>query len=178
MSPQVTTTGTPPSNNNTGLSLDIASALDMAQSRYFTVEIEGMGLPLSKNGLIMPVQNITYTIQGIDSLSLSLGIFKDIPIPNGIRVPRISLSLLDDDKDTIQSQFKEWLKLYMPDMGTVGYLSSLVKKMTYKSYGVDGTLNTNASFIADIMLDSEFNTTRDYSANDLKIMEAQVIIVS
>ena len=72
MSPQVTTTGTPPSNNNTGLSLDIASALDMAQSRYFTVEIEGMGLPLSKNGLIMPVQNITYTIQGIDSLSLSL----------------------------------------------------------------------------------------------------------
>lgn len=186
MPPKITLKGQVSHNTKAVVSLNsIVSQLDMAQSRYFTIQIfytnssgtkEYMGLNFGKKTL-MPVNNITYTVQGIDVMTLSLGIFKDIPIPVGLRLPKVSLSLNDTDDSIIEKQFRNWYNSFSPDpnFGYVGYLNDMVRYMTYKSYKVDGTLDF--SFTAPIILEGDFTYTRSYEANDLRVMEAQVIIV-
>ena len=60
--------------NDAGITLNgITRNLDMAQSRYFTIEISGMGIHIANStDLMLPVKSISYTIQGIDTMSLSL----------------------------------------------------------------------------------------------------------
>jgi hypothetical protein len=154
---------------------------DMAQSRFFTISIADMngnnpmGIPFG-NYTCLPLKNMTYTMQGIDIMTLSVGLFKDIPIPVGLRLPKLSLTLTDTDEDTIENQFRDWYNLYTPNnYGCVGYLEDLVKIMTYRSYKVDGT--PNKAFKAPVILADDFTYTRDYETNDLKTMEANILIV-
>jgi hypothetical protein len=179
---QVTQSGKISASNNDSesiLTLDgIGSKITMAQSRYFTIEIEGISFVSGVS--ILPVKNITYTVTGLDIMALTLGFFKDLPIPVGIRLPKLSLTLTDTQEDSLEQKFREWFNSYKPANRTnngrysVDYLDNLCRKVTYKSYSLDGTLNFSVIFPA--MLAEDFTYTRDYEANELKTMEVTLLI--
>ena len=170
--------GTPTnSKNKDSISLDsMISTLDMAQSRFFTITIEGMGIQFNRNkDKLLPVQSIAYTLKSVENMQITLGLFRDVPIPTGIKLPKLSLVLNDTDQDEIQKQFEKWINLLTPTNGYVGYLSDLVKTLTYTAYGVDGSVV--GGFKAPVILSDDFSTNRSYESNELKTMDIGLVIV-
>jgi hypothetical protein len=136
-------------------------ALDMAQSRFFTIEVEGITVPSTlgssafdlkgKHSRALPIKSCSYSIISVDTRSLSVGVFRDIPLVTGVRLPKLSLSLYDTSDDDLEHAFRDWVGIMVPDdMGYVGYIDQMFKKMTYKSYSTDGRLVT--SYVAPVTL--------------------------
>ena len=152
-------------------------AMDMAQSRFFTVEIEGFSqYDINLGGL--PVKSISYTITGIETMPLSIGVFRDIPIPIGKKLPKLSLTLADDNIDQLETQFRVWYDSMFPkaSTGTVAYLNEMVRRLQYTSYNTSGVLNF--SYSANVILTDDISISRDYESNGLKEFEISLIILN
>lgn len=162
--------------SNTGNNVSIGSVFssDMAQSRFFTVNIDTID---NVNGMkSLPVKNISYTISGIDTMNLPIGVFKDIPIPVGKRLPKISITFNDDNLEQVESQLREWYESMIPTgSGIISYLDDMIGVLTYESYRVNGELNF--SYRANVMLVDDFVISRDYESNNLKTLEISLIVL-
>ncbi len=180
MPPKITEKGKPNKlSGNVAQTFDVNKAnLDIAQSRFFKVALDGISLPTTyaKAKDYLPVKNISYTLIGTETMTVGIGVFKDIPIITGLRLPKMSLTLVDDDLDSIEKQFRDWYNKSVPSAdGYVGYLSEMVKNLTYTSYNVKG--DVSYTYQAEVMLTDDFTMTRDYETNELKSMEVNLIIV-
>lgn len=162
----------------------LIKALDLSQSRHFTVELSGIQVPpnlvgnnpLDQIDYNLPVRNITYTMAGLDISTFSIGVFRDLPLPTGIRLPKISLTLLDTSTDSLEVQFRNWYRSMVPSNGYVAYLSSIVKTLTYTSYNFDGSINEELRL--PVVLADDITMTRDYEANDFKTFEVNLVVLS
>ena len=153
-------------------------AADMAQSRFFKVRLSTPEKDITNIAGMdcLPVKNISYTVTGIETMNLPIGVFRDIPIPIGKRLPRISMTLVDNRIDVIESQLRAWYVSMIPSkQGTIGYLDQMVGSLTYESYDTSG--NTNFTYSAFVMLSEDFSMSRDYEANELKSMEISLIVL-
>lgn len=156
--------------------------VDRAQSRFFTVTLSSLAssnIRIGVNGDIeaLPVKNISYTITGIDSMSLSIGVFKDIPIPVGKKLPKITLTLVDDRMDQIETDIRSWCNDSMlpARTGMTRYLDDMVSTLTYNSYDTCGQLNF--TYTASVMLTDDVTLTRDTESNELKSIEIALVIL-
>ncbi|MFA6358806.1 MAG: hypothetical protein WCY09_09150 [Candidatus Omnitrophota bacterium] len=147
---------------------------DMAQSRFFTVNLDTID---NVNGMkSLPVKSISYTVTGIDTMSLPIGVFKDIPIPTGKKLPRITLTLIDDRMEQIESQIREWYEIMIPTgSGTIGYLDDMIGVLTYESYDTSGDINF--SYQANVILTEDLTMSRDYETNGFKILEISFVVL-
>lgn len=163
-------------STNIGISVGEKFKLDMAQSRFFTIEIENISMyDVSLGGL--PVKNILYTITGIETMSLAIGVFRDIPIPIGKRLPKITMTLVDEKIDQLETSFRSWYNVMIPSQtGTIGYLDDMVRKLQYSSYDTSGDLNF--SYSANVILADDFTMSRDYESNELKGFEVSLIVLN
>lgn len=156
-------------------------SMDMAQSRFFTVEL---GAPnKSKNKIStfkgmegLPVKNISYTVTGIETMTLPIGVFRDLPIPIGKKLPTITLTLLDSGIDQIEMQLRDWFESMIPSSkNTISYLDDMVGTLKYKSYDTSG--NPNYTYTANVMLTEDLSISRDYEANELKSLQINLIVL-
>lgn len=154
---------------------------DRAQSRFFTVTVDSLSssnilVGVNKDIEALPVKNINYNITGIDTMSLSIGVFKDIPIPTGKKLPKITLTLIDDRMDQLETSIRYWCDTMIPSgTGIVGYLDEMITTLTYISYDTCG--QENFSYIASVMFTDEITLSRDAETNELKAIEISLIIL-
>ncbi len=159
--------------------------IDIAQSRYFTVSIEGINTTVNGDNYFeqaLPLKNLQFTMSSIDTMPVSVGIIKELPIPTGIKIPRAMLTLLDSDMCTIEKNVMDWYHECVPYnnkegyLGYVGYLSKMVRLMSYDSYTVSGKkFNSYKIFVIPV---GDFSTTREYDGSDFKQMNLEVALLS
>lgn len=159
---------------------------DRAQSRFFTVTIDKFDSNtnnLFENTTVtnkeiegLPVKNMSYIISGIDSMVLPIGVFKDVPIPTGKRLPKITLTLIDDRMDQIETALRNWCNVMIPsESGIIGYLDDMVGTLIYTSYDTSG--DVNFTYQANVILTDDFSMSRDYETNELKAMEISLVVL-
>jgi hypothetical protein len=174
--------------NIEAISFKNAISLDMAQSRFFKVRLispddKTVSLPVNNSVVtgLLPVKNITYTMASTETMNVGVGLIKDLPIITGYRLPKISLTLVDDDLDTIEKMFRKWFDLCMPSgdvtkTNYVAYLEDIIYTLEYTSYQVDG--KSNGTYTLQVMIADDFTMSRDYETNALKQMEVSLYILS
>ena len=139
-------------------------ASDRAHSRFFTINIDklnGSNILTKGNISTLPVKNISYAVTGVDNMTLNIGVFKDVPIPTGKKLPKITMSFTDDAYDKIESGIRSWYDLIIPSRsGVARYLNEMVGSLSYKSYLYNGKVNF--TYTAAVILADDLIINRSY----------------
>ena len=155
-------------------------ASDRAHSRFFTINIDklnGSNILTKGNISTLPVKNISYAVTGVDNMTLNIGVFKDVPIPTGKKLPKITMSFTDDAYDKIESGIRSWYDLIIPSRsGVARYLNEMVGSLSYKSYLYNGKVNF--TYTAAVILADDLIINRSYENNSLKEIEISLIVLS
>ena len=157
--------------------------IDMGREAHFTVEIEGITKPNMKYsysktdyGNFLPIKSFAYTPVTVEHLSLTAGLFTDIPIPQYRKVGKIELSVQDTTDHFYENQFYEWYYKTVPDdLGCVGYLADTVRKFSYRQYNNKGELN--ATYFLEVLPDGGVQIDRTYENDGLKVVKISLVIV-
>jgi len=159
------------------LSQQLDMMVDKSLNNYFQISIKGIGSNKDSSGRsYLPITNISYTMAGLETISLSIGVFSDIPIVTGNKLPKLTLTISDNSDDSIENDLRNWFgQTVLSEKGTVGYLADMVRDLDYSSYSPKGNLNFYRRF--QVMLAEDFTTSRDYESNTLKTMDISLIVI-
>ena len=163
--------GTSPVNSNTLM-------LDIAQSHHFTVQLDGFTMyttPAGTFSKFLPVKSLNYTYTSYENMSVPLAIFGDFPLLNRKRVSTLSLTCFDTDDNKLEHELRNWENMCFPNGRFVAYMEDIVRKFVYRGYNVKGKETYNASFF--VMPSGNIATSRDYSANDAKLINFNLVCV-
>lgn len=156
---------------------------DIARSNYFTVDFGGMfaeaqftvpGGAFSKSKFL-PVKAISISYGSIDTFSVPVACFMDVPVISKRKVGKITLETYDLDNDCIENGFRTWMQA-MTVKGRNVYLSEIVCPMHYRSYNVKGQLNPN-SITPLVVPIGEIGVSRSYEVNSEKLIKVTLAIV-
>lgn len=202
------------------------TALDIAQSHFFTIQIAGMVHPSMKHSYnatvttakatdyltsvidsgnkviagesdvytyrelenlktykvhkgyneFLPVKSVNLTESGISTLTLPLGIFSDFPIAHRKKITRLNITIVDTDDDWYEQQLRTWYYQTVPsDLGYVGYMSDIIRELTFTSYNTKGDRNYVRRLF--VMLVDDMQINRDYESNSFKEIAFSVAVV-
>ena len=156
--------------------------MDIAQAHHFSVVIEGFptytapeGTMTGSDGQFLPAKSINFNYTSYENMSIPLAIFGDFPLLNKKRVSTISLSCYDSDSNTLEYALKKWEHLCFPKGRYVAYMDEIARKFDYRGYGVDGRETFRCSFY--VIPTGNVSVSRDYSANDAKLVNFSVVCV-
>jgi len=150
---------------------------DFSLSFHFTVELTYSTSDIESQSINLYPQNITMKAGSINNSASKIGILNNFPMPDGINLPTISMTLLDNTFESTETKLREWFQVYSPaGSGYMGFLEDMVGTLTYTSYDHTGLCNFMCSL--PVMLDGDLTYTRDYSSNDLKYMQLDLIVLS
>ena len=156
--------------------------MDVAQSHHFSVTIEGLPAIMAPEGVMghskgegLPVKNINLNYTSYENMSIPLAIFGDSPLLSRKRVSTISLSCYDEDSNKLEYALKEWENSCFPYGRYVAYMDDIARKFDYRGYGVDGRETLRCAFY--VIPAGSVNISRDYSANDAKLVNFNLVCV-
>lgn len=157
-----------------------AFVTDIAQSHHFTIQIEGMSISKMKSpseyfGEFLPVKSINLSYTSYENMSIPVAIFGDFPLLNKKRVSTINLSCYDNDSNQLENELRNWEGMCFPLGRYVAYITDVARKLTYRGYNVKGKETFNASFY--VIPSGGITVSRDYSANDAKIVNFGLVCV-
>lgn len=169
------TEGAKPEPINHGLFLT-----DIAQAHHFTVQIVGLRMselksPSPKFGKFLPVKSINLNYSSYENMSIPVSIFGDFPLLNRKRVSTISLSCYDTDDNELEREIRLWENSCFPKGRYVAYMQDVAKQFIYKGYNVKGKETLNVSFF--VIPSGNISVSRDYSANDAKMVNFNLVCV-
>lgn len=153
---------------------------DIAQAHHFTVQIEGFGMsklssPNPQFGKFLPVKTINLTYSSYENMSIPVAIFGDFPLLNKKRVSTIALSCYDTDDNELEREVRLWENNCFPKGRFVAYMEDVARLFTYKGYDVKGKETFSASFY--VIPSGAISVSRDYSANDAKMVNFNLVCV-
>ena len=124
----------------------------------------------------LPVKSISLTESGISTLTLPLGIFSDFPIAHRKKITRLNITIVDTDDDWYEQQLRTWYYQTVPsDLGYVGYMSDIIRELTFTSYNTKGDRNYVRRLF--VMLVDDMQINRDYESNSFKEIAFSVAVV-
>lgn len=154
------------------------SNLDISQSHHFTVSLGGFnhyktpGAPYSK---YLPVKSISLNFTSYENASIPLAIFGDFPLLNKKRVSTISLTCYDMDNNILEKQLIDWENQCFPQNKFVAYMEDIARELIYRGYDVKGKQNVERRLY--VIPAGNVSVSRDYSANDAKLISFSLIAV-
>ena len=179
--------------------------IDMSQSAYFTMLIEGfeygrfhtsyMSVTTSpndgrrdtykstnfdnfgRNGSIywMPLKSLSYNQGSIETASIAVGAFADLQMPFRKHSPTFSVEMYDARNDFFEMKLREWHNMSVLTEGFVPVLESICKKVQIRSWATNGECNSLTE--CQCILADDINVTRSYDGNDLKLIQFKLIVV-
>ncbi len=158
---------------------------DIARSSYFTVNFKNtfnsstFKVPgNSFNGdTFLPVKQITMNYGSVESLSIPIACYADVPVTSKRKVGKVDIIFYDYDDDRIERGLRTWIEGMIVNGRTV-YLSECVDQMTYKSYDVKGELNKGITTSTLLVVPvGEISISRSYESNAEKLVRATFAIV-
>lgn len=124
----------------------------------------------------LPVKSVSLTESGISTLTLPLGIFSDFPIAHRKKITRLNITIVDTDDDWYEQQLRTWYYQTVPsDLGYVGYMSDIIRELTFTSYNTKGDRNYVRRLF--VMLVDDMQINRDYESNSFKEIAFSVAVV-
>lgn len=127
-------------------------------------------------GRFLPIKSVSVTESGISTLTLPLGIFADFPIAHRKKISRINITIVDTDDDWYEQQLRKWYQQTIPDEGGyVGYMSDIIRGLTFTSYNTKGNKNFDRKLWVMLVDDMQYN--RDYETNGFKEISFSVAVV-
>lgn len=156
---------------------------DIAQAHHFVVQIEkpdgknmfSLQSPSPKFGKFLPVKTINLTYASYENMSIPVSIFGDFPLLNRKRVSTIALSCYDTDDNQLEREVRLWENTCFPKNRYVAYMEDIARKFTYTGYNVKGKATFTASFY--VIPSGGISVSRDYSANDAKMVNFNLVCV-
>lgn len=153
--------------------------LDIAQSHHFTVQLEGFqsyNTPHGSFSKFLPVKTIQLNQTSYENMSIPVSIFGDFPLLNKKRVSTIAITCYDEDTNIIERQLRAWERSCFPSNKYVAYLSDVARKLTYRGYDVKGKM-TLGPVSMYVIPSGNISVSRDYSANDAKLLSFTLVCV-
>lgn len=163
---------------------DATLLLDIAQSHHFTVHIEGFNKstnykiassPLTNKVGFLPVKAISLKYTSYENMSIPVAIFGDFPLLNRKRVSTIDLTCYDTDDNKLEYELRQWESMCFPKGRFVAYMEDIARKLTYRGYNVKG--EENLIYEVYVIPSGNVSVSRDYSANEAKILNFSVVVV-
>lgn len=154
------------------------SLLDISQSHHFTVTIEGFTTyktPDNNFSQFLPVKSMNYNYLSYENMSIPLSIFGDFPLLNKKRVTTITLACYDLDDNKLEHELKAWENDCFPKGRYVAYMEDIVRKLIYRGYDVKGKETLKREIF--VIPTGNVGVSRDYSANDAKIITFSLVCV-
>lgn len=160
--------------------------LDIAQSRYFTIQLrtpDGISskahfanykCPGGKLSDFLPVKNMSLNTCSVDTKTVPVHIFSDFPLIDKRKVGRILLTCYDEDDDHIERAYRRWLEDECFIGTRVRYLSKMYKELIYTSYDVTGKKNFHKKVF--VIPDGSITVDRNYE-NEAKLITISLAIV-
>lgn len=158
--------------------------MDIAQSKYFTVELAGgilgnylnLDLPCeSKESAdfklqctqFLPVKSITIQDTNYDNMSIPMAVFSDIPLLSKKKTCTIQLTCYDKDDDRLEISLRRWKNQCFIGNRVV-YMSEIYTTFKYRSYNVKGKLNYSVDYY--VIPVGPLTISRDYESNNEKLI--------
>ena len=157
---------------------DGISKLDIAQSHHFTITLEGFTqylTPQKTFSKFLPVKSISLVHTSYENMTIPLAIFGDFPLLNRKKLSSISLTCFDLDNNKLEKELLEWEAMCFPKNKFVAYMEDIVREMVYRGYNVKGQQTIERRMF--VIPAGGVSVSRDYSANDAKLVNFSLIAV-
>lgn len=171
--------GTSESTKNSGDPVkDTIFLQDIAQSHHYTLQLEGFDMLKTPEGsfsTFLPVKSMNFNYTSYENMNIPVAIFGDFPILNKKRVSTVSITCYDLDDNRIERKLKLWENQCFPRGRYVAYMEDIVRQLTYRGYNVKGKETLYYTFY--VMPSGNVTVSRDYSANDAKLVSFTLVCV-
>ena len=153
---------------------------DIAQSHHFTVYLDGFSsskfkTPEGTFSPFLPVKSMNFNYLSYENMSIPVAIFGDIPLLNKKRLTTVSLTCFDLDNNLLERELKTWESRCFPKGRFAAYMDDIARKFTYRGYDVKGRETLKYEFF--VIPSGNVSVSRDYSANDAKLVTFNLICV-
>lgn len=166
--------------------------IDMQQSAYFTMLIEGfeynryhsaiksttssMGkFDTNESIYWLPLKSMQYSEGGMENLSIPCGVFADLPLPFRKHCPTLTCECYDHRSDFFEMKLREWHTQSVVTQGFVPVLDSIVRNVEIRSYATNGEINSHQ--VCQCILVDDISVSRSYEDNGLKSIQFKLIVV-
>lgn len=153
---------------------------DIAQSHHFTVHLDGFSsskfkTPEGTFSQFLPVKSMNFNYVSYENMSIPVAIFGDFPLLNKKRVTTVGLTCFDLDNNLLERELKTWESRCFPKGRFAAYMDDIARKLTYRGYDVKGRETLNFYFY--VIPSGNVSVSRDYSANDAKLVTFNLVCV-
>lgn len=153
---------------------------DIAQSHHFTIHISGLSsskfkTPEGTFSEFLPVKSMNFNYLSYENMTIPVAIFGDFPLLNKKRLTTVSLTCFDLDNNLLERELKTWEDRCFPMGRFAAYMDDIVKELTYRGYDVKGRETLKYKFF--VIPSGNVGVSRDYSANDAKLVTFNLICV-
>ncbi len=153
---------------------------DIAQSHHFTVQIEGFSSSKFKTlegtfSPFLPVKSMNFNYLSYENMSIPVAIFGDFPLLNKKRVTTVALTCFDLDNNLLERELRLGEDQFFPKGRFGADMEYISRKLVYKVYDVKGRETLKCAFY--VIPSGNVGVSRDYSANDAKLVTFNLICV-
>lgn len=152
--------------------------LDIAQSHHYVIQLAGFThyrTPENSFTKFLPVKSINLNYTNYESASIPVAIFGDFPLLNRKKMTSLSLTCFDLDDNKLERELMEWEKQCFPKDRYVAYIEDIARELIYRGYDVKGKQTIEKRVY--VIPSGGVTVSRDYSANDAKLINFSVIAV-
>lgn len=152
--------------------------LDIAQSHHYVIQLGGFThylTPENSFTKFLPVKSIQLSYTNYENTTIPLAIFGDFPLLNRKRMSALSLTCFDMDNNKLERELIEWENQCFPQNKYVAYIEDVARELIYRGYDVKGRQTLEKRMF--VIPSGGVSVSRDYSANDAKLVTFSVIAV-